>query len=616
MRLSRTSALTAVGVAALAAAWFWPGTYLTLESIDQGQIVYGAWRFARGDLPYRDFDHVYGPSVFLLNGTLLLWSGEDLQGVRLGLLATKALLAALLFVVARTVARPAIALVVTAWFVSVWGAPLWLYATPYAGHYALACGLFGLAILVTREPGSWRPAFLAGLCNGVGATFKQTTGIFGAVSMLVVIASGPVAGGARDDAARAARWPRLVVVVAAGLMAAGYLSRALRSGSGWVLLVPVLGGLLGECWRDRGDEARPVAGRPRLADTLAFGVGFAVPLLAWLAAYAARGAAGDLIHDTLSGLPQLVDWAVPLGTPDVWAAVLGGALVAVGFASRARRAGLVVGGCLAVGSVVLRAALVRGGGASVQHALCLFPVVVTCAAAPIALARPDAVAQRLVWWFSAFACLTLHPAADLPHALMVLPAVLPALAILLDGAWTGTRGHPLERAVAAGCVVGVLAAHGVQAATMLRRAVAERPRDAPGFDRADGVWDARPEFRDMLGLVALLDRLQPRGTPLLVLPSAQMLYVLADRPSALQPAEMVFYLLSIDAIRPAAARTLLDDSELVAALDARHPLIVQVQGDGWQRVAAAFPELARRIDERYIETARVGSMRLLAPRGR
>jgi hypothetical protein len=605
----------AAAVALLAAAWFWLGTRLTLEWVDQGQIVYGAWRFARGDLPYRDFDHVYGPSLFLLNGALLRWFGEDLMAVRLGLLATKAMLAALIFVVSRAVARTGIALAVTAWFIAVWGAPLWLYATPYAGHYALACSLAGLAILLARRGGGWRLAFAAGVCVGLGATFKQTTGLFGAAGILVVLASSPVAGDTRDDVAGVARWLRLVVVVAVASMAIGYLSRALATWSGAVLLGPVLAGLSGEWWRDRRVEPLLPAGRPRVVDTLVFGTGFAVPLALWIAAYAARGAVGDLVHDTVAGLPQLIDWSVPFGVPDIRTVVLGAALVGGGLGVAAARSAVVVVAGLVVGGLALVSALAPLGAATAMHTMRLLPLLVTCAAAPVALARREAIAHRLVWWFAAFASLSLHPGADLPHALMVLPALLPALAMLLDEAWTLTRDRPLGRAAAAVCVVGSLAVHGAQSVTILGRAMAARPPAAPTFDRALGVWDQSPEFRNMLDVVAQLDRLQPRGTPLLVVPSAQLLYMLADRPSALPHAEMILYLLSIDAMRPEAARALLDEDDLMLALDAQRPSIVRLPGPAWERIAVTFPRLARRIEETYVETARVGRVRLLAPRG-
>src|SRR5262249_46380133 len=93
VRLPRVPALAVAAIVRVAAVGFWPGLWLSLEWVAQGQIVYGAWRVARGDLPYRDFVHMYGPSLFFLNGALLRWFGEDLAVIRIALLVVKALLA-------------------------------------------------------------------------------------------------------------------------------------------------------------------------------------------------------------------------------------------------------------------------------------------------------------------------------------------------------------------------------------------------------------------------------------------------------------------------------------------------------------------------------------------
>jgi hypothetical protein len=118
-----------VVVALLAAACFWPSIRLGLEWVDQGLTVYPIWLVARGALPYRDFHHLYGPSLFFLNGALMHWFGEDLLVLRLSLLAVKVGLAVLLFRLSRSLARPTIALGVTAWWIAVWCSPLWLFWT-------------------------------------------------------------------------------------------------------------------------------------------------------------------------------------------------------------------------------------------------------------------------------------------------------------------------------------------------------------------------------------------------------------------------------------------------------------------------------------------------------
>ena len=115
--------------------------------------LYPAWRAAHGALVYRDVRHGYGPSVFYLNAALLRLGGDDLLAVRLGLLVVKAAIAGLIFHLARLVASRGIALVIAGLFVAVWSAPLWIYATPYASHYAILAGFAGVAILLARPLG-------------------------------------------------------------------------------------------------------------------------------------------------------------------------------------------------------------------------------------------------------------------------------------------------------------------------------------------------------------------------------------------------------------------------------------------------------------------------------
>ncbi len=611
---TRGRLVAAVAVALVAGAWFWAGTWLTLEWVDQGQIVYGAWRVARGDLPYRDFDHLYGPSLFFLNGELLRWFGEDLGVIRIGLLAVKAVLAALLFLVCRAVARPGIALLVTAWFIVQWGAPLWIYATPYAGHYTLACCLAGLVVLLGRPAGRWRRACLAGVLIGAGATFKQTTGLFVALAALLVLASRPERRGERDGLAWLGRALRVVIAIGSAAVVAGYLAPTVETWTGAMLMAPPLLALVLEWLRDLPRERALAAGRPRLAGALAFGVGFAMPLLAWAAYYASQGALGDLVHDTLLGLPQLVHWFVPLSTPLPLTLVFGAALaVAAAGLATGRAAPVVLAG---IASVALFTALtvIPGGGSTAAQVTQFLPVGLVWVSAPIALRDPTAETPRLIWWFGALVGLSLYPASDLPHTLMIVPAELPLLALLVEEAWSRARA-PLARTGVALLVGAPMVARAGADAVSLGHAVASRPSPPVAFDRARGVWDATPQFETMHAVTARLDDLAPRGTPLLVLPSAQLLYVLADRPSALPRAELVLYLLAIDAIGTDDARALLSDDALVAELAARRPLVVRTRDAGWARIAAAFPKLRAWIDGRYEVIDTVGRVEVLRPRG-
>src|SRR5262249_35106767 len=215
----RSRAPVAVAVALVAAACFWPSIRLGLEWVDQGHIVYPIWLVARGALPYRDFHQLYGPSLFFLNGALMRWFGEDLMVLRLGLLVVKVVLVVLVFLLSHRVARPVIALGVTAWLVAVWCSPLWLFWAPYGVHYTLVLGLAGVAVLL-GGPASVLRALAAGLCFGAAATFKQTTGLLGAAGVAVALASVESPGA--DALAAPARVLRLAVVAVAALLALAY----------------------------------------------------------------------------------------------------------------------------------------------------------------------------------------------------------------------------------------------------------------------------------------------------------------------------------------------------------------------------------------------------------
>src|SRR5262245_48282692 len=168
-------ALELAALFALAAGYFALGAPLTLEWTDEGQIVYPSWRVAQGAMPYRDFHHVYGPSLFYLNGALLRLFDADLAVVRASLVALRAAIAVLAYVLASRLATRPWALAAWLLTVAVFGAPWWIFNTPYANHYALACTCAGL-LAYLAAPGTPRGAGWAGLCVGVAATFKQTNG--------------------------------------------------------------------------------------------------------------------------------------------------------------------------------------------------------------------------------------------------------------------------------------------------------------------------------------------------------------------------------------------------------------------------------------------------------
>jgi hypothetical protein len=611
----RARRLAVAAIALVAAAWFWSGIWLTLEWVDQGQIVYGVWRVARGELPYRDFDHMYGPSLFFLNGALMRAFGEDLGVLRMSLLAVKVLLAGLLFVTCRAVARASIAALVTGWFVAQWGAPLWIFATPYAGHYTLACCLAGLAVLLRQPAGGWRAALVAGLLVGVGATFKHTTGVFVALGALVVLASRPAPTDARDGLAGIARALRAALGLCTAVVIVGYLLPTLETWTGALLMGPPLLALVMEWRRDLPLERTLRAGRPRVTSTLAFGAGFAVPLATWAAVYAAQGALGDLGHDLLFGLPPRVHWFVTLEAVHPLTLCLATALATGAAGLVFSRPALVAVAGFVSAALFIAGAYVPGWGVLSLQATRFLPIALVWVTAPLALGRGDRDASRLLWWFAAMVCLSLYPSSDLLHALMIQPAVLPLLALLVEEGWALGR-TALARVGVAMLVGSLLLARAGPDVASLVRTVAERPAAPAGFDRARGIWDPAPKFEAMHRVVDRLDAAAPRGTPLLALPSDQLLYVLADRPSALPHAEFIFYLLAIDAIGVDDARALLSEEELVSRTASLRPIIVRSPDAGWTRIATAFPELRAWVDRHYELIGTTDNVQVLVPRDR
>src|SRR5262249_113677 len=163
-------------LAIVAAAYFRSAISGGVGLTDEGQVVYPSWEVARGAIPYVDFRHLYGPSLFFLNGARLRRFGADRRIGRLTLVVVKTLVAVLVYVLARRVAPRAMALLVFALLVAVWGAPIWFFNAPYATYYATALSLGGV-VLATGPPGG-RQYVAGGGCFGLPATLNPPPAVF------------------------------------------------------------------------------------------------------------------------------------------------------------------------------------------------------------------------------------------------------------------------------------------------------------------------------------------------------------------------------------------------------------------------------------------------------
>ena len=623
-------ALAALAIGLAAALWFLGAIGATIGLTDEGQVVYPSWRVAEGEIPYVDFHHLYGPSLFFLNGALLRWLGADLHVVRLSLVVVKALVVVLVWVLGRRVAPAAATLVVCAFLVAVWGAPMWLFNAPYATYYATPLSLAGVLVASGgRGPGRW---LVSGLLVGVAATFKQTQGVFAFLSLVLflVFAYPPAAGAGRDGrlVRRLAGLARLLALVAIPVLALAYMAGHLATGTALVLLLPIVAGALGLLARDLRAWPPGDAAVASLGPLLAASLGLLLPALAYGWFYARLGALPAVVFDTIHGLPERVAWFTPfprVARRSVWLGAIVGTSFAVLVAWRRSARWLALALAALAASAVGLFLAVRGrpwlGGPSIDDLLALLPwlpivALATAALTPIrddpAAGAPGATrdAVALLVFFGAASLLQLYPAADVPHGAMVLPAFLPLLAHALGRA---ARRHGGAILVLAACwLVGA-------AWPFLRPRLLPDPTTLgpPAFARASAVVRTDPRMAEAARLVRWLAGARVPEGGLLLLTDEQMILFLAGVRSALPRDEFTLYLVSAGLVDDEVARALVDERAAVERLTRERPLVVDYPGSvEAERFRRTFPRIAAFITERYREAAAIDGYRVLAPSSR
>ena len=612
-RDSRLHAVIAAAAVAVVAVLAFRGTIgATLDWMDEGHIVYPSWRVAHGATPYVDFRQLYGPSVFYWNGALLRLFGDDLGVLRAGVLALKVAIVVLMTMLTRRVASPAATVAATGVAIALYGMPAWIVNTPYAAHYGVLLSFAALLVYLARR--STGAAFVAGLCFGVAATFKQTQGLFALASFVVFLVWST--GTPRGTASIAVRLCRVAIVLAAAAVAAAYVGRRVASWPVDVVVAPFVLSALAVAARDvvRRPGARAAGG---LRDAVVASVGFALPIAAYVAYFASIGALHELVWQTVRGLPQLVDWFVPLPTPGAetiaqWAVVVATVAVAgLGPGGWRRVLGLLVGVAALVAFGVPIAFAPDPSSAASGIAWTMLPwlpaVVLGLTAWTLASgAVPSDVVVPLgaLYFYAAGAVLQLHPGADLPHVVMVLVAFLPLAAHLATPA---RRPGPAWRAgiravVPAACVALV-------AVPFVGVRLANPPASGGArFARATGVAVGGAQFADAARLVATLGSTAPK---LFVLADQQMLYFLAGVPSVLEREEYGFYLLGDGLLAPENVRLLLDQDHIWDVIAQEHPVIVDwADGPAGRRFLQTFPRVADLIQQTYRPATKIGGYRV------
>jgi hypothetical protein len=623
MKASRYGLLIHLAIFLGAAVYFAQGATLTFEWADEGPIVYPSWRVAEGEVPYRDFQHIYGPSLFTFHGALFRVFGPDLLVVRLSLAALKAVIVLLTYALSCRVACRPFAVLVSVGLIAIWGSPIWVFHTPYANYYAFAAAL--AALLVLRPGNGRRPrsCLLAGLLLGIGATFKQTTGLFGFLGVLLFLALDTEENtDGRDQFPLLGRFVRVGAVAATVAVVLLYVLKTPMTWSTAAIAAPVLASTVA-----LGLPDRPGNGRRRAVEMVACALGMIVPLIAWVTVYALLEALPALVHDTILGLPQRIAWLVALPQPRASTLATGAAFLAglatLCFERRRRLPAAIVLAIIAVSAAGL--ALIAfdpgvGWLARDLRILLWLPFVVTYGSA-VSLWRaqstggpsdPGQRALRLYYWYAALMLLTLYPSADVPHAVMILPAFLPLLAHHADRLCGPGEVAPRRRMLAGLLLALALAA---VAGPFIRGLVAVRmdPRSAGVvLKRASRLSAPSPRLRQTARVVEYLDATMPPGAPAVILPQEQITYFLAGRRSVFQAEEFVLYLVAFGLIADADARALVSEKAMIGRLERNRPAIVRYErGRALGRFRRVFVDLDAFIAAHYRPAKRVGDYLIL-----
>jgi hypothetical protein len=626
MRVWLWRGLTSALLVAVAAAYFALGANLTLEWADEGNIVYASWRTAEGALPYRDFRHLYGPSLFFLHGSLFRVFGPDLAVVRVTVIALKACIAVLVFVSVRLMVAWPFALLAYAALVAVWGLPLWLFATPYAHFHATLLNLGGVLLFVLLLDRPRLGAVLAGLCFGLASTFKQTTGLFAVIAMLWFVIARR-AGGA--PAAIAVGWRRALRMLALGTSLLVLAGCAVKNPDPWSVLVLLTPAVACVLWLARAEQARPPT---RADDASAWSVlgwcggATAVPWLAVGIRYASAHALEPMFRDLVREIPMRVSMVTTFPRPQargaivllVVAALLAFPRMLAMASERMRGMVAVAGSGLAAATLVWFAGAFADGFTSwfplLLQSLYWLPIVAVWLGLShlVRIARhgsPPAVeAFTLFTFFAVTSLVFLAPIADVGHLLHGLPIFL-ILGASLIGSVPDTRPARVAAIAVAALIAGGIV---IPCADRLRIARASRDAAPPALARATGVFDRRPEFHHEVDLIEWLRDDTRRDRSVFAIGSPQMLYFLVGKPSPVEHDEFVFFLASFGALAPRDASAMVDEAAVLARLQHARPLVVDgFGGTAPRQFREIFGDVSRYLDRHYRPVARFGPYTVL-----
>jgi hypothetical protein len=181
---SRMKRAIAPLVVLVVAAAVYGSVYFREESISTGvgANLVPAERVLKGEVPYRDFYKIQTPGILFLNALLFKLWGTTLIAALAGVLVFKVLAVGMVFIIARRVVPPPVAVIPTLLAV-VWlppGGPFRPAPIQYEMLFLLAATYFTLLWLDSKKA---LHIFAAGLAVGLVAVFKQNVGVYAAIAL-------------------------------------------------------------------------------------------------------------------------------------------------------------------------------------------------------------------------------------------------------------------------------------------------------------------------------------------------------------------------------------------------------------------------------------------------
>jgi hypothetical protein len=614
---------------AIAAAYFSLGWSLTMEWMDQGQLLYPSWRVSEGAVPLRDFAQMYGPSTFYFLGWLLRAFGPDVLVVRVALIAVKALIAVIAYAITiRISSRPA-ALAAFAFNVAVLGTPWWLFNTPYPNHFALLLNLAGFWVFLAFRRWIVLASLSAGLCFGTSATFKQTLGLFALMSIawFAIYEREDAEGAPSEPVSGGIRALRLLVLAGSFLLFAAYAAKYPHAWTDAVLLGSIAGVVFVLGWRERSFPPSRSDQALAVRIVLGAGVGFALPIAACVAYYARLGALDRLAFSTAT-VPAAMDWFVPIALPKLRTVLLVAAATSAAVGVGGRRPIWVLS-LVALAGFSWSVGAREGFSSYVRteawigeiFAVVFWMPVVLCVAKLIQLAHGQASLRSeagavLMSLYGVAALQHLYPSADFWHLANMLPVYAILLGHQLDRLVRRRVPHP--RPLPRGAGEGAIWARAALAAglimllvlpfsySLIRARIDRGPRTA-SIPRATGIFDPSPKFADAAAVLSYLADPERATRGLLVVSNEQMIYFIAGRPSVWDGQEFLLYLVEAGLLQGERARSLVDEPALLRRLKEGRPLIIDyTESPASRRVWDAFPAIGGYVSQHYRPLARFG----------